>query len=142
MSNKSGTLSDVYCVSRPVTPDAGCLHCNRLINAVTLQHEAISLAEQRVQKYVDDPVVIAPSVITLNALASAQASNDFLFYMTGLTEDIAPSHYVRCRPLQREVWHDKVRSDPDCLHCGTSIHSRFARGDGVQLPVKLRHSHA
>ena len=138
VSDDAGTLSDVYSVARLVTPESGCLQCNRLINAGKLQDEAISNDERRAQRYVDDPDVIAPSVITLNALASAQAASDFLFYMTGLTAENAAPDYLRFRPLRREVWYDKPRSDPECLHCGRSERSRFARGDGVRLPVKQR----
>lgn len=138
VSYDAGTLSDVYSVARLVTPESGCLQCNRLINADKLQDEAISDEERRAQRYVDDPDVIAPSVITLNALASAQAANDFLFYMTGLTAKNATPDYLRFRPLRREVWYDKPRSDSECLHCGRSERSRFARGDGARLPVKQR----
>jgi hypothetical protein len=36
------------------------------------------------QRYVDEPEVVAPSVITLNAVAVSHAADDFMFYMTGL----------------------------------------------------------
>lgn len=137
VSDHAGALSDVYSVTRLVTPDSGCLHCSRFISAAKLQDEAISEKERRAQRYIDDPTVSAPSVITLNALASAQAANDFLFYMTGLTVENATPSYMRFRPLQREVWYDRLRSARDCPHCSRSEHSCFARGDGARLPVKL-----
>jgi len=81
---KSGEVLDAYSVVRPVTSDSGCLLCNRLINSAKLQDESISDAERKRQRYIDEPEIIAPSVITLNAVATSQAANDFLFYITGL----------------------------------------------------------
>ena len=141
VSDDAGSLRQVYSVTRLVTPESGCLQCNGFINAVKLQDEAISDEERRAQRYVDDPAVIAPSVITLNALASAQAANDFLFYMTGLTADNASRDYMRFRPRRRDICYDGLRSDPDCLHCSLSERSCFAKGDGARLPVRLRRSH-
>lgn len=141
MSDKeSGVVRDVYAVARPVTPTAGCLVCNGLVNPAKLQDEAISIRERRLQAYVDDPDVTAPSVITLNALAAAQAANDFMFYITGLaTEETSPC-YTRFRPASGKVWHDKPCSDPACLECGQSPGSRFAIGDAKRLPTMVLRS--
>ncbi len=136
-SDKTGTVGDVYAVTRPVTPESGCLLCSRFINPAKLQEELSSEEERRVQRYVNDEDVVAPSVITLNALASAQAANDFLFYMTGLTKENASLSYMYFRPLHREVSWDQPPARNDCLDCGRSERSRFARGGGKSLPVKL-----
>ena len=138
ISDNVGAVRDVYAVARPVTPESGCLWCNRFINPIKLQEESQTDEERRAQRYVDDPEVVAPSVITLNALAAAQAANDFMFHMTGLAAEDATPDYMRFRPSRREVWWDEPRSSPDCIDCGQSERSRFARGNGQRLPVKYR----
>ena len=132
-----GKVSQVYAVTRLVTPDAGCLQCNGLINAAKLQDESLSIEERRRQRYVDDEDVVAPSVITLNAATSAQAANDFLFYMTGLAAPNACTDYIYSWPLRRVTSSDRPAKRPDCPDCGRLPHSRFARGDNRRLPVKL-----
>lgn len=139
-SDSAGTVIDVYSVTRPVTPESGCLWCNQFIKPDKLQQELVSDEERRAQQYVDDEGVVAPSVITLNALAGAQAANDFLFYMTGLTKEEIPLSYMRFRPLLREVCWDKPLTRYDCPDCGRSARSRFAMGDGKGLPGKFRQS--
>lgn len=133
----AGNIADVYAVARLVTPESGCLQCSGFINAAKLQEESVSEEEQRAQRYVEDGDVVAPSVITLNASAAAQAANDFLFYMTGLASPHASLDYVRFRPAHRKVWSDKPVRRPDCLDCGQNSRSRFGRGDSVRLPVKF-----
>jgi hypothetical protein len=75
----TGDPSQVFGVVRPINPVSGCLCCCGLISPSTLQEEAQTDEERRAQQYVDDPDVMAPSVITLNAVAAAHAANDFLF---------------------------------------------------------------
>lgn len=84
---QTGSILDIYAVERPVTPDVGCLWCNELIPPRRLQEEAATRVERSAQAYVEDADVAAPSVVTLNALGAAQASNDFLFMVTGLLVD-------------------------------------------------------
>ena len=139
-SDERGIVGDVYSVTRPVTPESGCLLCSRFINPTKLQSELVSDEERRAQRYVDDVDIVAPSVITLNALAGAQASNDFLFFMTGLTDENASLSYMYFRPLGRKVLWDEPPARPDCLDCGRSVLSRFAMGDRRELPVKVRQS--
>jgi hypothetical protein len=136
VDKNTGAVGDVFAVSRPVTPSAGCLWCNGLILPNKLQEEAATPAERVVQRYVDEPDVAAPSVITLNATAASQAANEFLFALTGLVESDARIDYVRFRPRRREVWWDRPRRDIACRECGVSSESRFARGDGVLLPTR------
>lgn len=132
---KSGEVLDAYSVVRPVTSESGCLLCNRLINSAKLQEESISEKERQRQRYIDEPEIAAPSVITLNATATAQAANDFLFYITGLQDPQSTTAYRRFQPQGRRVWFDEARKMPGCLECSTDARSRLARGDGRRLPV-------
>ena len=131
----SGIVTNVYAVTRPVTPDHGCLLCNQLINPSKLQEESSSEQERQDQRYVDDEDIVAPSVVTLNALTAAQAVNDFLFYMTGLMSEHATQSYQLFQPTIRAVSWDDPRRDPQCLHCGASSRSCRSRGDGAELPT-------
>lgn len=133
----AGNVADVFAVARLVTPESGCLHCSGFINATKLQEESVSGEERRAQRYVEDEDVPAPSVITLNASAAAQAANDFLFYMTGLASPRAKLDYTYFRPVRREVWREEPARRPDCLDCGQGTHSRLGRGDSARLPIKL-----
>lgn len=134
--DKAGTIDDVFSIVRPVTPDGGCLWCNQLINPAKLQEEGQTEHERRAQRYVDDPDVHAPSVITLNAVGAAHAANDFLFYMTGLTAPDAQLWYAKHAPIIRRSQLIEPRRDPDCTECGQSRHSRRAYGNA--LPLTLR----
>ena len=47
------------------------------------------------QRYVDDPNVIPPRVMTLNTLSAAPAANDFMMMFTGLYDDtVALGHQM------------------------------------------------
>jgi hypothetical protein len=131
----TGDVLDVYSVVRPVTSEHGCLLCNNLINAAKLQQESISETDRRQQRYVDEPDIPAPSVITLNATAVSQAVNDFLFYVTGLRDPVAPTAYMRFQPRYRRTWFDDPRKSAGCLECSATPTSRLARGDSRRLPV-------
>lgn len=137
-NRETGRIGDVYSVIRPVTPESGCLWCNGLIPPGKLQEEVLSVAERAAQRYVDDPVVAAPSVITLNATAAAHAVNDFLFAMTGLAHLDVTRDYVYFQPREREIRFVTPTSDTRCLECSTSPKSRRARGDGQALPTRMR----
>lgn len=133
VARETGEVVEVYSTSRPVGPAAACLWCNGLIPVGRLQEQALSEEERRRQRYVDDPLVEAPSVITLNATAAAHAANDFLFTVTGLSLPDAPNDFVRFRPRERKVTFDEPRRDSTCPECAT----RGGRGDlGPRLPMK------
>lgn len=134
----SGDIGDVFSTSRLVTPSHGCLWCNGFITAAGLQRESESVEERRAQRYVDDADVKAPSVITLNALSAAQATNDFLFALTGLTLDTAHGGYVEMHPRERAVRRTTPRRDDSCPHCGIDTVSVIARGDAATLQTRLR----
>ena len=79
---EDGKVGNVFCVSRMVTPEQGCLWCNGLISTARLQDEAVPEAAKRGYSYLDDPDVAAPSVVTMNAIACAHAADEFLFHLT------------------------------------------------------------
>jgi len=132
---ETGAIEHVHTVVRWVLPDLGCLACNGAINPARLQEESISPLMLQRQKYTDDPEVIAPSVITLNAETASQAVNDFLFYMTGLASVDAFTGYVRTHPMKRIIETPRPRKDPFCGECGRQNYSRFAMGDAFSLPL-------
>ena len=134
--DKNGEVGDVFCVSRPVTPDLGCLWCNGLISPSKLQDEAVPEKVRRGYAYVDDPGVTAPSVVTLNAVACAHAADEFLFHITGLKYENAETGWFRWNSRRNQGSRDIPRADPDCLECSTSDNSRLGRGDNVALPTR------
>jgi hypothetical protein len=81
--------------------------------------------------------VVAPSVITLNAVGAAHAVNDFLFYMTGLTHPDAQQGYFRHMARQRASSFDLPRKDESCPECGHTSRSRLGRGDGARLFTRV-----
>ncbi len=136
VEKSTGAVGEVYAVSRPVSPESGCLWCYGLIPPARLQEEAATESERRAQRYVEEGTIVAPSVITLNAAASGIAANDFLFAVTGLRTEDGVGDYLRLLPRKRETRWDEPRRDPACLECGRGAASRFARGDSVSLPTR------
>ena len=136
--NEDGTVGNVFCVSRPVTPDQGCLWCNGLINPGRLQDEAVPSSVKRRYAYVDDPEVVAPSVITMNAVACSHAADDFLFHLTGLKYKNAEKGWFRWNSRRNVAGYDMPRSDVNCFECSSSPHSRLAMGDHRPLPTRQR----
>ena len=135
--DKAGNVADVYAVARLVTPESGCLQCSGFIDAAKLQEESMSKEERNAQRYVENEGVVAPSVITLNASAAAQAANDFMFYMTGLAKHNASQGYIYFRPARRACKQEEPLRKTNCLDCSQESLSRLGRGDGHHLPVKL-----
>jgi hypothetical protein len=136
IDKKTGAVLDPFVVARRVLPHAGggCLHCNQLIPADRLRFESLSQSERRAEGYVDDELVHAPSVITLNALAAAQAANDFLFGFYGLHYTDAAAGYLMHEP-RRRVWEPvDCGKDSECRFCGDGPRSGYALGDRADLP--------
>lgn len=132
---ESGQVGKPYSVVRPVNPGTGCLWCNGFIVPSKLQDEALSAEERKAQQYVQDKDVVAPSVITLNALGSSYAVDDFLFRFTGLREAQNAEEYVYYEPKSGNVRFETPRRDPECTECGAELASRFGKGDEVSLPT-------
>jgi hypothetical protein len=136
VDKNTGQVVDVFSVYRPVFPGSGCLWCNGLISPARLQEEALSGAERRQQRYVDEATVRAPSVITLNAVATAHAVDDYLFSLTGLLQ-LATSHaYRRLLPREAEFMLDEPRRALDCTECGSGPKGRLGRGSAIRLPTR------
>mgnify|MGYP000610362136 CR=1 FL=1 len=134
-TDDDGALVNVHTSTRLVTPTSGCLVCNEAISPMRLRDESMSDEMRKAQRYVDGDDASAPSVITLNALSASQAANDFLFYLTGLTNVEAFQGNVQGRPLDRRLRFVAPRQDAHCPDCGREHQSRFGRGDGNPLPL-------
>jgi hypothetical protein len=130
---KSGLLLDLFTVTRPVVPGVGCLWCNGLILPARLQEEATSPEQRRRQRYVDEEDVPAPSVITLNAIATSMASNDFLMSVAGLLHAI-PLEWIKTYPRSGTIVTEIPRRDPDCSECSPC--GRLGRGATRPLPLR------
>lgn len=135
VDRETGEVRQVFSVVRPVLPGTNCLWCNGLISPERLQEEALTEEERRAQRYIDDPEVVAPSVITLNAVGAAHAANDYLFRTTGLRMS-AHDDFELFEPLTGEKRSIEPRVDTDCTECGKGSSSRFGRGDAVPLPTR------
>ena len=133
---EDGAVGNVFCVSRMVTPEQGCLWCNGLINPGRLQDEAVPEEAKRGYAYVNDPGVVAPSVVTMNAIACAHAADDFLFHMTGLKYDDAETAWFRWNSRRAVAGYDMPRRGAACAECSQTPESRFGMGDNGALPTK------
>ncbi|MRR50432.1 MAG: ThiF family adenylyltransferase [Rhodocyclaceae bacterium] len=130
-TDRGGTLLDVMSANRPMRPGAGCLWCNGLIDPTLLAQEAKTDAERKAQAYgVEEP---NPSVISLNAIAAAHATNDFLLDYLGLRSDrdVMFEHFHH---LKRDRAIVQPRRDANCPECGRA--GRYGRGDAVALPTQ------
>lgn len=135
---EDGTVGNVFCVSRMVTPEQGCLWCNGLISPTRLQDEAVPEAAKRGYAYVDDPGVAAPSVVTMNAVACAHAADDFLFHLTGLKYADAETAWFRWNSRRGVAGYDVPRSNAGCIECSRAASSRVGMGDNGSLPTRPR----
>lgn len=134
--SENGIVGDVFCVSRMVTPDHGCLWCNGLINPGRLQDEAVSDSDRRGYAYVNDPAVVAPSVVTMNAVACAHAADDFLFHLTGLRYKDAETGWFRWNSRRAVAGYDMPRRNVTCRECSQASNSRLGMGDHGSLPTR------
>lgn len=133
----SGSVLDVFTWVRYVEPGYGCLLCNGLISAEALQLEALTTEQRLAQRYVDESEVPSPSVITLNAVGAAHAVDDFLWNMLDLRRGVR-RHWLRLRPMRNEIREVIPAQALGCRECTDVPASRFARGDGRELPTRLR----
>lgn len=129
----SGEVHDVFSVVRQLVPGASCLWCNELVNATRLAEEGASPEQRAAQRYIDE--IPAPSVITLNAVATAHAVNDYLFATMGLAGADADSEltWTKHRPLNPAPAIELPRKSDSCSEC----QGRLARGPLQRLPVRL-----
>ena len=140
VDKKTGDVLDVFGVVRTLGTASGCLFCGDLIDPVRLSEESLRDPVQVAnQRYVDDPDVHAPSVITLNAMASGWAANDFMQYMVGLGRPRAGFRILRTMPVNDRSPHVTVQEpapDLTCYACGSD--GIRACGDGRDLPTRVK----
>lgn len=116
-SSETGSIEDVYAVSRVVGRSVGCLWCNSLIDSQRLAEESVTGAQRENQRYVAD--VPNPSVKSLNALAAAWAVEDFRNWHTGIGS--AGQYYVTMRPGTGRLVRSTPRYTPDCPFCQNKL---------------------
>jgi tRNA A37 threonylcarbamoyladenosine dehydratase len=129
-------IESVYSAVRPSFPRDGCLACAGVIDPVLLQKEAATDEEREAQNYLNLKEVVDPSVITLNSVAAASATNLMLMSTVGMATQEQTAHRI-FNAGTGEWLVLKGDVDPDCLWCGREPQSRFGRGDGARLPVRL-----
>ncbi len=139
---RTGNIGDVFAVVRHLGIAAGCLRCSGLIDPTRLAEEALGDPDQVArQRYVDDPDVHAPSVITVNALGAAFAANDLMMHTVGLG-GAEPSHrFLRNRTVGRSGSNVTVvdpTADSRCSVCSLANSSALSRGDGFDLPTRVQ----
>jgi hypothetical protein len=139
----TGDITDVFSVVRPVYPGETCLWCANLIDRSRLQEESLSEHERRANQYVDDPTIIAPSVITLNSIGASHAVNDFLFSYTGLMQGNGTSEsndigtdalYVH--PITSRFRYEEWPGEIDCPKCSIAG-EQLGSGNLRDLPTAL-----
>jgi hypothetical protein len=136
VDKESGEIIEVFSVCRPITPDLGCLWCNDLISASGLQDEALTSVQREAQRYVEEATVEAPSVITLNAVATAHAVNDYLFTTTGMLGSSNAHEWLEWYPRDGLLEYVKPAKDPACGECSSTTPSRLATGESRRLPTR------
>ncbi len=129
----SGEVHDIFSVVRQLVPGDTCLWCNELVDSTRLAEEAASPEQREAQRYIDE--IPAPSVITLNAVATAHAVNDYLSATVGLPgadDDDPEVTWTKHRPLNPKPAIEVPRRDSDCPEC----QGRLASGPLKRLPVR------
>lgn len=119
-------------------PGGGCLECHELIPASMLQEESLTPEARRRQRYIDIDEVPEPSVITLNVLSAAQATNDLMMLFTGLYSDGVNLFHLQGEATRREWFTISSTVRPTCPDCSSHPKSRRAMGDRVRLPCKQK----
>jgi hypothetical protein len=142
IEKETGRVLDVFAVVRTLGTAPGCLACGELIDPVRLSEESLGDPVQVAnQRYVDDPDVHAPSVITLNAMATGWASNDFMQFMVGFGRPAGGFRILRTKPVNGSAPHVTVQepdADPNCYVCGRRDQGVRASGDQRELPTRVR----
>ncbi|MGX4690707.1 ThiF family adenylyltransferase [Streptomyces sp. JNUCC 63] len=113
-----GGVGQIHTATRLITPGASCLWCSGLIDPTRLAVDMQPAREREAARYV--PGVPAPSVISLNSLAAAEALNHFALAVTGLHEDERDHASVIHRPRTRQCDLQNPRQVPACRWCNPS----------------------
>lgn len=137
----TGQIHDVFSVVRTLGNRPGCLRCNGFIDLRRLGEESVGNSEQvRNQRYINEPEVHAPSVITLNSVGAGWAADQFMQYMVGLHPLPADFQVLRTGFDDHVLTPATLQEpavDPDCHVCGASPWSALARGDQQDLPTRI-----
>jgi molybdopterin/thiamine biosynthesis adenylyltransferase len=133
----SREIESVYVAVRPVFPGRGCLECAGLISPEALQREAASEEERDAQNYLDLPEVVDPSVITLNAVGAAAATNLLLMCAVGLADQELLDHRLFDARYGTWLALETLERDPECPWCGTGARSQFGLAGAAELPVRF-----
>ena len=134
VNEESGDIEEIFSAVRQLVPGETCLWCNGLVNPTRLAEEAASPEQRAAQQYIDE--IPAPSVITLNAVATAHAVNDYLFATVGpsgagdVDQEIT---WTKHRPLDPQPAIERPRQDADCTEC----RGRLGAGPLQRLPVRF-----
>ncbi|WGL52131.1 ThiF family adenylyltransferase [Nocardioides sp. BP30] len=138
----TGDVRDIFGVVRSLGAAPGCLRCNDLVNLARLSEETVGTAAQREnQRYVDEPGVEAPSVITLNSMSAGWAVNDFMHYASGLGRPSTGFRILRLRPTapgRPQLIDQEPEANEACHVCSTQPYSALATGDATDLPTRVR----
>jgi len=134
--DSEGDVGVIHLPVRPVTVERGCLDCAGAISQRLLHLESLVDEDRARHRYVDDPDVEEPSVISLNTETAGRAVTDFLFMVCGLHSAGTPVGHQMLEPRERLLMSTSFERDPACPYCSTSAHSRFALGDARPLPTR------
>ena len=130
VSDQAGAIQDVFSAVRHLVPSQSCLWCNGLIDRTRLAEEAASPEQRAAQQYVEG--VPAPSVISLNAVASAHAVDQYVFTTLGLQELPEAVHWMKYRATDPYTTVEVPRRNPNCSEC----QRRLGVGRLMALPVQ------
>lgn len=134
VDQESGDVKDIFSAVRQLVPGETCLWCSELVNPTRLAEEAASPEQRAAQQYINE--IPAPSVITLNAVATAHAVNDYLFATVGqgnagnADEGIT---WTKHRPLNSQPAIERPRQEAGCTECN----GRVGAGHLQRLPVRF-----
>ena len=95
--SRDGEAGIVHLVVRPITVVPGCLDCAGAISQRLLHNESLRRKERECHRYIDDPDVPEPSVITLNMEVVGRAVTDLLFMVCG---PAPPRHFDASRDVR------------------------------------------
>ena len=130
VNDQAGVIQDVFSAVRHLVPGQSCLWCNGLIDRTRLAEEAASPEQRAAQQYVEG--VPAPSVISLNAVASAHAVDQYVFTTLGLQELPEAVHWMKYRATDPYTTVEVPRRNPNCSEC----QRRLGVGRLMALPVQ------
>ena len=120
-----GDIGQIHAITRFFAPGEGCMWCNQLIDPTELAIDMHPEHERQPVRYVDD--VPAPSVITLNGIAAAEAVSHFMLAVTSLHHNPDDTASVLHLPRRRERAMQTHRQDPACTWCSPT--GTLGRGD-------------